>query len=785
MKEGGHKLKLTSGLFVFNYVLCLCFIVNLSDVGIYVDLHRQSLFQVTRSKVNGTTFCIQTGQFQIDGHFYKILQSTREKRDTDDHSQYYDIEPINNLRLDKIDNIIASLHDTGRKDKEKFISRDVSKVKRLQSRTTRSLTVPTYYIDVAAFVDSTAFQKFLQHAGYNKTLTYLQMREYYAFLFSGVNLVYQGLGSTKFHLEVSLTRLVVFEKSSDFLLDHIGKQFRGFLWDSNRDSFPGTGTKVDADIVYRKFSVFLKRYTSHFNYDYAMFFIGSDLWINYFNLFGQDILGTTEATSFCRLNGSSAALIEEKRDYSNLLVAAHELGHSLSAEHDGTKNDCNTKGEKFLMTEVWSFDDSNTSLHLWQFSNCSRNYIESFITKLSHTSHGRNCLTKSLRVNSLYPAVSKRLLGQEIPPSKQCELRYGRNSFDCRTTISSDICRALYCYNPSNKKCTFGTTLSGTTCGSGKVCRQGKCVEDSTARQVNETCMFGDSQKSSSEQCNTSITAFNGYCYDSVTHRRCCQSCASVFRNISGCEYGDRARYCNLRSCLNPAYLQRCCYTCGNLANQTDDIQNSTENSTGNSTTVTPIEKNGCISDDVDVNCSVGHCHLQNVSNSCCYTCRDVNVSGIMTTTSKPQLHTECRKDASRYCSTRLCLKETYRQACCYTCRHYSPKPTVSVLDCSMLSSDLVPFCEGIDCSLPIARMFCCFTCRPYNPYRRGSSPLTTSTTLKPTRPTTIADCWSGDIFYYCPVSACSNDVIRQHCCKTCRHYSPRTHRHFLKATKL
>uniref|UniRef100_A0A2C9M0W3 Uncharacterized protein n=1 Tax=Biomphalaria glabrata TaxID=6526 RepID=A0A2C9M0W3_BIOGL len=198
--------------------------------------------------------------------------------------------------------------------------------------------------------------------------------------------------------------------------------------------------------------------------------------------------------------------------------------------------------------------------------------------------------------------------------------------------------------------------------------------------------MFGDSQKSSSEQCNTSITAFNGYCYDSVTHRRCCQSCASVFRNISG-----------------------------------------------------------CISDDVDVNCSVGHCHLQNVSNSCCYTCRDVNVSGIITTTSKPQLHT----------------------------------------DCSLLSSDLVPFCDGIDCSLPIARMFCCFTCRPYNPYRRGSSPLTTSTTLKPTRPTTIADCWSGDIFYYCPVSACSNDVIRQHCCKTCRHYSPRTHRHFLKATKL
>ncbi|KAK0068499.1 A disintegrin and metalloproteinase with thrombospondin motifs 7 [Biomphalaria pfeifferi] len=230
-------------------------------------------------------------------------------------------------------------------------------------------------------------------------------------------------------------------------------------------------------------------------------------------------------------------------------------------------------------------------------------------------------------------------------------------AFDLQMTNYSDICTALYCYDPSEFQCKFRPALAGTSCGSDKVCKQGKCVFEPSAPKVNENCMFGDSRMSSYENCSTSITKFNGHCYDSVRHRRCCHSCAAVFRNISGCEYGDEYSYCHPISCFNTFYFKKCCYTCRNHRNLTDSTHNSTS---------------------------------------------------VMTT-----VKSECLYDLSRYCIVSLCSMESIRKLCCYTCKHYTQRSTVSVASC--LYGDISKSCWPSDCSNSRLRLLCCDTCRNYN----------------------------------------------------------------------
>ncbi|KAK6973394.1 Metalloprotease mig-17, partial [Biomphalaria glabrata] len=320
-----------------NYVTQKVDLVETKNVGIYRNVRHQALFQVTRSHELQSNVSIQTGQFQKDGHMYKVMKRTRVKREAVDDVMYevesYDITPIINPKLDQIDLVLKNKQKAPNiyevptnKSKE---TRTHSQRRPHQARPKRSLTVPTYYIDIAAFVDSTAFQKFLQHAGYNTTLTYLQMREYYAFLFSGINMIYQGLGSDKFKLQVSLSRLVVFEKASDFRLIFIPTYSYQTYFNDFSFRTQVISTKVDSEKVFEKFNQYLtmsaRDVTSH--NDHAMFFVGSDLWVNYLNLIHQDILGLAHKSSLCETNGKSSSLIEENVDYTNLIVAAHELGH--------------------------------------------------------------------------------------------------------------------------------------------------------------------------------------------------------------------------------------------------------------------------------------------------------------------------------------------------------------------------------------------------------------------------------------------------------------------------
>uniref|UniRef100_A0A2C9M111 Peptidase M12B domain-containing protein n=1 Tax=Biomphalaria glabrata TaxID=6526 RepID=A0A2C9M111_BIOGL len=97
-----------------------------------------------------------------------------------------------------------------------------------------------------------------------------------------------------------------------------------------------------------------------------------------------DILGLAWIKTICSTNGQSSSAIEEMGDYSSIITAAHELGHSLSAQHDGYLNFCSFE-DRYLMASSDSYPTQLTRQHPWRFSYCTVNYIVSYLTLLSDT----------------------------------------------------------------------------------------------------------------------------------------------------------------------------------------------------------------------------------------------------------------------------------------------------------------------------------------------------------------------------------------------------------------
>ncbi|KAK3586202.1 hypothetical protein CHS0354_003886 [Potamilus streckersoni] len=112
-------------------------------------------------------------------------------------------------------------------------------------------------------------------------------------------------------------------------------------------------------------------------------------------------------------------------------TTAHELGHSLGAEHDGEGEAAACKAEdKFIMSPSTSHFqlNKNYSRNPWIFSNCS---VESFIKTLAN----KTCLfTKNVYSDEQmkeWKVFMEKLPGELYSPNEQCQIIYGPGSFYC------------------------------------------------------------------------------------------------------------------------------------------------------------------------------------------------------------------------------------------------------------------------------------------------------------------------------------------------------------------
>ncbi|CAL1545371.1 unnamed protein product [Lymnaea stagnalis] len=423
---------------------------------------------------------------------------------------------------------------------------------------------PTYYIDVMAVVDYSVYIKFLTEAGSNKTAAEENIREYYAFIFDGVDQRYQSI-TTDYTIRVFLGYVMVLNivELSPF---------------ATNDSID-----VDPEEAMLTFKGWISQFKySYITYDHFMLFTAIKIKDKETNPYS---LGISYQSSICEGDNRSVSIIHEKNDYESIHLAAHELGHSLSAEHDGEGNNCSST-ERYIMSA--GYHQETTMNQAWYFSTCSLKKFNLYIRALlSNYGGGRQCLTESIPRDSKIPDVSGRLLGHEIQPDLQCQLLFGPSTGYRRniTNKGSIMCKEMQCYDATSKKITKRPALDGTICGNLKICRLGQCVSDPRAPEVEESCMFGDQPGiiDNGKTC-PQLVKHSALCYYfPLVRQTCCKSCQAELAvryfvevgnitmcrscqpretPLSGCENSKR-RLKKITSkfvCFSNA--RWCCYSC-------------------------------------------------------------------------------------------------------------------------------------------------------------------------------------------------------------------------------
>ncbi|XP_070200593.1 A disintegrin and metalloproteinase with thrombospondin motifs 10-like isoform X2 [Littorina saxatilis] len=570
------------------------------------------------------------------------------------------------------------------------------------------------YIDVVALADYGVYKTWYDRSNATTTAakqqdTLEKIRRYYAFVMNGVNMLYSTITSLPYKIHVRLSSVVIaaVPGSSDWTEQY---RVKASQWD-----------EVDANLALKAVSNWAATTDMLPAYDHLMVFSGYDLSKTVDEVTSDKITGLAYTGTVCDTNGKATSIVEDLGGFQCIGTAAHELGHGLSAEHDGTENVCRSE-DRYVMA-AGTYDVTTTNkLNPWRFSSCSVSYFNSFFKNELRFARGQQCIYNSLGASSSVPNVTSLVEGQLYDPDEQCRQVYGPESRLCRGPEfgkAEDVCTDMFCYDPTTSATCYQLVAArGTTCGNKKWCESGQCLSNNAAPAVDESCVFGDQPGIAFDNtdCETFVANFPGYCYQDVVRVRCCSSCAKHHLLLQNCEYGDKATGCNTGICpsAETEYLQSCCGTCNygtpltTTATTTTSTRTTTTRAPAVVTTMKPTttmrgtsgpvtSAPGTCFDNATItinqmDCrtlatsSPNFCYDSRVISLCCESCRQV-VTGIKGCEFGDRRPSECgivsfERDA---CST-------LQPVCCKSCAGYQSPTGGQAASTSITTSVLIFF---------------------------------------------------------------------------------------------
>ncbi|KAI1723296.1 reprolysin (M12B) family zinc metalloprotease domain-containing protein [Ditylenchus destructor] len=226
--------------------------------------------------------------------------------------------------------------------------------------------------------------------------------------------------------------------------------------------------------------------------------------ITRYDLMSQNNDSATQGMAYvgAMCSGSnSASVVEDVGGLSTVVIAAHEMAHSLGAFHDGSNANCSARNN-FLMSPSSSGSEfGNNFDNAFMLSDCSLAQIENFLRsndsaclrQYSQLSNSENYNTKFTNIkDKITESEIKKKPGEVFDINKQCKLAFGPTYGVCRRrdyyyhyiSPSADKCRRLWCkdrrlrrYAPCETK-AFIPLMDGTKCSQSGWCIKGKCVHN-------------------------------------------------------------------------------------------------------------------------------------------------------------------------------------------------------------------------------------------------------------------------------------------------------------------
>ncbi|VDI55264.1 Hypothetical predicted protein [Mytilus galloprovincialis] len=294
--------------------------------------------------------------------------------------------------------------------------------------------------------------------------------------------------------------------------------------------------EVNSLISLSNFSTWINTSPGLPSHDHAMLMTKYSLAYGSSNAWGVAYMST-----MCKTKSQS--IVRDVFAFDRIVTAAHEVAHSLGAEHDGTENDCLSENHNAMGVGRFPKFNITLSTNSWKFSVCSTNYFTEYIDSLD--SDGDNCLktfgpdynaTALNQFNNILP-------GQFYGVDEQCINIKGSGSALCRGLYEgnySQICNVMYCLKPEDPRyCSRFTPGDGTPCGDGKWCIRGICTTNGLAPKVdNDTCLFGDLQvqvySDETWNCTEVIKRYPHRCLNSSwVQNSCCEMCESTMNTAT------------------------------------------------------------------------------------------------------------------------------------------------------------------------------------------------------------------------------------------------------------
>ncbi|XP_046553245.1 metalloprotease mig-17-like [Haliotis rubra] len=400
--------------------------------------------------------------------------------------------------------------------------------------------VTAYNVDVLAVIDYSIYSEYFDRsqlgtAALKRDDALTEIRKYYAHIMNGIALRYADIDVSDMDPPI-VVRLVGYFVAEDATTA---------VWTEPYKAFDRTEYiyHVDVDLSIDRLKKWRLETALPVN-DHAMLFTRYALSYLEGGNANLGVVGYAFVGATC--SNDSVSLIEESSDRfeGTTATAAHELGHILGAEHDGSGNIC-WKDEKFLM---WPSLTSTNIYHVWEFSHCSVTYFKIHLEALVDTQEGSKCLGEVAETNADVFDVAGKRHAQDFTINEQCELGVGAGSTICLgLTPLETLCGLLYCEIPGYAGYCQGIYPAlGTQCGSGKWCQGGQCVDTNDTSITSDSCPLGETATvyDTGQDCFSYIEDYgSSSCY--TIKGLCCSTCDARSSGVDGCEYGDRYTWCD------------------------------------------------------------------------------------------------------------------------------------------------------------------------------------------------------------------------------------------------
>ncbi|KAK3596704.1 hypothetical protein CHS0354_025000 [Potamilus streckersoni] len=350
-----------------------------------------------------------------------------------------------------------------------------------------------YGVELLVTVDPPVWQKFYALANNDTENAMNRVREYVSQVINGVALTYKSIKGRSFSIDITLKAITVVKNEADGPYEK-AKLFKedGMLSINDLDYL-----SAFADWVVEAPGI-----PSRSDFDVALMLTG-------YNLIGSS--GISYLRTVCTEYG--VAITKEMGYFHTMIVASHELGHNLGADHDSVVG-C-PRGNIMWMNLR---ELMNQYSHMaWEFSKCS---IDAFEKTLAQNSCVKDEAT--FYDEEEYDNYNKFYPGQIYSPEDQCKIAFGQDSYICSIPTPDKICVSLKCYNPQNRFCSNLVAADGTQCGTGNEwCIDGLCVS-----KQNQECEDLGYMDLTCADIRSSYSSKSKFC--SKWSLRCCDTCSNL-----------------------------------------------------------------------------------------------------------------------------------------------------------------------------------------------------------------------------------------------------------------